>query len=105
LALALYRAERKLQPAVWAAGHEILKSRRSIKEPLGSEDWYVNGAIEIETKFKPVNPAREIQKHRARHGPQNQKRWGMDYDLESHDALGKKTLKIPIRKWPIANLC
>jgi 2-amino-4-hydroxy-6-hydroxymethyldihydropteridine diphosphokinase len=71
-------------------------------EPLGdSKDWYVNGAIEIETKFKPealIEKFKNIERAMGR--KKVKKRWGariIDLDILLYDALvvKKKNLRIP----------
>src|SRR5688500_18316728 len=70
-------------------------------EPLGdSTDWYLNGAIEIETKFKPemlLNKFKNIERAMGR--KKVKKRWGariIDLDILLYDALvmKKKNLNI-----------
>ena len=76
-------------------------------EPLGdSTDWYVNGAIEIETKFKPemlLNKFKNIERAMGR--KKVKKRWGariIDLDILLYDALvmKKKNLHIPPPQMP-----
>jgi 2-amino-4-hydroxy-6-hydroxymethyldihydropteridine diphosphokinase len=71
-------------------------------EPLGdSTDWYVNGAIEIETKFKPdmlLKKFKNIERSMGR--KKVKKRWGariIDLDILLYEGLvvRKKTLNIP----------
>src|SRR3954469_14089003 len=71
-------------------------------EPLGdSRDWYVNGAIEIETKFKPeilLSKFKNIERAMGR--KKVKKRWGariIDLDILLYEGLvvRKKTLNIP----------
>ena len=77
-------------------------------EPLGdSRDWYVNGAIEIETKFKPemlLNKFKNIERAMGR--KKVKKRWGariIDLDILLYDGLvmKKKNLRIPHPEMPI----
>jgi len=76
-------------------------------EPLGdSKDWYVNGAIEIETKFKP-EALLEKFKHieRAMGRKKVKKRWGsriIDLDILLYDlaVVKKKHLRIPHPEMP-----
>ncbi|HET9882552.1 MAG TPA: 2-amino-4-hydroxy-6-hydroxymethyldihydropteridine diphosphokinase, partial [Candidatus Binatia bacterium] len=61
-------------------------------EPLGdSQDWYVNGAIEIETKFKPEMLLKKFKNiERAMGRKKVKKRWGariIDLDILLYDAL------------------
>jgi 2-amino-4-hydroxy-6-hydroxymethyldihydropteridine diphosphokinase len=71
-------------------------------EPLGdSKDWYVNGAIEIETKFKPdilLTKFKNIERAMGR--KKVKKRWGariIDLDILLYDSqvIKKKNLRIP----------
>lgn len=71
-------------------------------EPLGdSKEWYVNGAIEIETKFKPealLEKFKNIERVMGR--KKVKKRWGariIDLDILLFDlaVVKKKTLRIP----------
>jgi 2-amino-4-hydroxy-6-hydroxymethyldihydropteridine diphosphokinase len=71
-------------------------------EPLGdSKDWYVNGAIEIETKFKPDMLLKKFKNiERAMGRKKVKKRWGariIDLDILLYDAIviKKKNLRIP----------
>lgn len=71
-------------------------------EPLGdSKGWYVNGVIEIETKFKPDVLLQKFKNiERAMGRKKVKKRWGdriIDLDILLYDALiiNKKTIKIP----------
>jgi 2-amino-4-hydroxy-6-hydroxymethyldihydropteridine diphosphokinase len=71
-------------------------------EPLGdSKEWYVNGAIEIETRFKPDMLLKKFQGiERTMGRKKGKKRWGariIDLDILLYDALvlKKKNLKIP----------
>src|SRR5581483_3912058 len=64
-------------------------------EPLGdAKEWYVNGAVEIETKFKPDMLLKKVKK-----------RWGsriIDLDILLYDSavLKKKNLKVPHPEMP-----
>lgn len=76
-------------------------------EPLGnSKDWYVNGAIEIETKFKPDMLLKKFKNiERAMGRKKVKKRWGariIDLDILLYDALviKKKNLNIPHPEMP-----
>jgi 2-amino-4-hydroxy-6-hydroxymethyldihydropteridine diphosphokinase len=76
-------------------------------EPLGdSKDWYVNGAIEIETKFKPDMLLKKFKNiERAMGRKKVKKRWGariIDLDILLYDALvlKKKNLQIPHPEMP-----
>jgi 2-amino-4-hydroxy-6-hydroxymethyldihydropteridine diphosphokinase len=76
-------------------------------EPLGdSKDWYVNGAIEIETKFRPDMLLKKFKNiERAMGRKKVKKRWGariIDLDILLYDALvvKKKTLRIPHPEMP-----
>src|SRR5580765_8254911 len=76
-------------------------------EPLGdSKDWYVNGAIEIETKFKPDMLLKKLKNIERTMGRKKvKKRWGariIDLDILLFDAMvvKKKTLKIPHPEMP-----
>ncbi len=71
-------------------------------EPLGdAKDWYVNGAIEIETKFKPealLEKFKNIERVMGR--KKVKKRWGariIDLDILLFDlaVVKKKSLRIP----------
>lgn len=71
-------------------------------EPLGeSKEWYVNGAIEIETELRPdllLNKLKNIE--RAMGQKKVRKRWGariIDLDILLYDTLvlEKRNLKIP----------
>ena len=71
-------------------------------EPLGDgKDWYVNGAIEIETKFKPDMLLKKFKNiERAMGRKKVKKRWGariIDLDILLYDAaiVKKKNLRIP----------
>jgi 2-amino-4-hydroxy-6-hydroxymethyldihydropteridine diphosphokinase len=76
-------------------------------EPLGdSKEWYVNGAIEIETKFKPDMLLKKFKNiERAMGRKKVKKRWGarvIDLDILLYDALvmKKKNLRIPHPEMP-----
>ena len=76
-------------------------------QPLGdSKDWYVNGAIEIETKFKPDMLLKKFKNiERAMGRKKIKKRWGariIDLDILLYDAqvVKKKTLRIPHPEMP-----
>ena len=69
-------------------------------EPLGdSKDWYVNGAVEIETKFKPDMLLKKFKNiERAMGRKKVKKRWGariIDLDILLYDAavVKKKDFK------------
>ena len=71
-------------------------------EPLGeSKDWYVNGAIEIETRFKPdilLTKFKNIERAMGR--KKVKKRWGariidLDILLYNSQVVKKKNLRIP----------
>lgn len=71
-------------------------------EPIGdAKDWYVNGAIEIETKFRPDMLLRKFKNiERAMGRKKVKKRWGariIDLDILLYDAaiVKKKSLRIP----------
>jgi 2-amino-4-hydroxy-6-hydroxymethyldihydropteridine diphosphokinase len=71
-------------------------------EPLGdAKEWYVNGAIEIETKFRPEMLLKKFKNiERAMGRKKVRKRWGsrvIDLDILLYDAqvLKKKNLRIP----------
>ncbi len=71
-------------------------------EPLGeSKDWYVNGAIEIETRFKPDMLLKKFKNiERAMGRKKVKKRWGariIDLDILLYDSavVKKKNLRIP----------
>jgi 2-amino-4-hydroxy-6-hydroxymethyldihydropteridine diphosphokinase len=71
-------------------------------EPLGdSTDWYINGAIEIETKLKPDMLLKKFKNiERAMGRKKVKKRWGariIDLDILLYEGLvvRKKTLNIP----------
>jgi 2-amino-4-hydroxy-6-hydroxymethyldihydropteridine diphosphokinase len=76
-------------------------------EPLGdSKDWYVNGAIEIETKFKPDMLLKKFKNiERAMGRKKIKKRWGariIDLDILLYDSavIKKKNLRIPHAEMP-----
>jgi len=76
-------------------------------EPLGdSKDWYVNGAIEIETKFKPEALLEKFKNiERAMGRKKVKKRWGariIDLDILLFDlaVVKKKNLRIPHPEMP-----
>lgn len=76
-------------------------------EPLGdSKEWYLNGAIEIETRFKPDMLLQKFKNiERAMGRKKVKKRWGarvIDLDILLYDALivKKKNLKIPHPEMP-----
>ena len=71
-------------------------------EPIGdAKEWYVNGAIEIETKYKPDMLLTKIKNiERAMGRKKIKKRWGarvIDLDILLYDTaiIKKKNLKIP----------
>lgn len=71
-------------------------------EPLGnSKEWYVNGVIEIETKFKPDVLLQKFKSiERAMGRKKVKRRWGdriIDRDILLYDAvvIDKKNVKIP----------
>ncbi|MBI1998557.1 MAG: 2-amino-4-hydroxy-6-hydroxymethyldihydropteridine diphosphokinase, partial [Deltaproteobacteria bacterium] len=71
-------------------------------EPIGdAKEWYVNGAIEIETKFKPDMLLKKFKNiERAMGRKKVKKRWGariIDLDILLYDAaiVNKKNLRIP----------
>ena len=76
-------------------------------EPLGdAKDWYVNGAIEIETKFKPDMLLKKFKNiERAMGRKKVKKRWGariIDLDILLYDCavVKKKILRIPHPEMP-----
>jgi 2-amino-4-hydroxy-6-hydroxymethyldihydropteridine diphosphokinase len=76
-------------------------------EPIGdAKDWYVNGAIEIETKFKPEMLLKKFKNiERAMGRKKIKKRWGariIDLDILLYDAaiVKKKSLRIPHPEMP-----
>ena len=71
-------------------------------EPLGeTKEWYVNGAIEIETELKPDLLLKKLKNiERAMGRKKVRKRWGariIDLDILLYDTLvlEKRNLKIP----------
>jgi len=71
-------------------------------EPLGdAKEWYVNGAVEIETKFKPEMLLKKFKNiERAMGRKKIKKRWGariIDLDILLFDSavVKKKNLRIP----------
>lgn len=71
-------------------------------EPLGdAKDWYVNGAVEIETRFKPDMLLKKFKNiERAMGRKKVRKRWGsriIDLDILLYDSVvvKKKNLRIP----------
>jgi 2-amino-4-hydroxy-6-hydroxymethyldihydropteridine diphosphokinase len=71
-------------------------------EPLGdAKDWYVNGTIQIETRFKPETLLLKFKNiERAMGRKKVKKRWGsriIDLDILLYDGLilKKKNLRIP----------
>src|SRR4026208_1772007 len=66
-----------------------------------AKDWYVNGAIEIETKFKPDMLLKKFKNiERAMGRKKVKKRWGariIDLDILLYDSavVKKKDLRIP----------
>ena len=71
-------------------------------EPLGdAKEWYVNGAVEIETKFKPDMLLKKFKNiERAMGRKKVKKRWGariIDLDILLYDSavVKKKDLRIP----------
>jgi 2-amino-4-hydroxy-6-hydroxymethyldihydropteridine diphosphokinase len=71
-------------------------------EPLGdAKEWYVNGAVEIETKFKPDMLLKKFKNiERAMGRKKIKKRWGariIDLDILLYDSavVKKKNLRIP----------
>ncbi|HZD41250.1 MAG TPA: 2-amino-4-hydroxy-6-hydroxymethyldihydropteridine diphosphokinase [Terriglobales bacterium] len=76
-------------------------------EPLGdAREWYVNGAVEIETKLKPDMLLKKFQNiERAMGRKKVKKRWGsriIDLDILLYDAavIKKKNLRIPHPEMP-----
>jgi 2-amino-4-hydroxy-6-hydroxymethyldihydropteridine diphosphokinase len=76
-------------------------------EPLGdAKEWYVNGAVEIETKFKPDMLLKKFKNiERAMGRKKIKKRWGariIDLDILLFDAavVKKKNLRIPHPEMP-----
>ena len=71
-------------------------------EPLGdAKEWFVNGAVEIETKFKPEMLLKKFKNiERAMGRKKIKKRWGariIDLDILLFDSavVKKKNLRIP----------
>jgi 2-amino-4-hydroxy-6-hydroxymethyldihydropteridine diphosphokinase len=71
-------------------------------EPLGdAKEWYVNGAIQIETRFKPETLLLKFKNiERAMGRKKVKKRWGsriIDLDILLYDGLilKKKKLRLP----------
>lgn len=71
-------------------------------EPLGdSKEWFVNGVVEIETKFKPEMLLKKFKNiERAMGRKKVKKRWGarvIDLDILLYDSavVKKKSLRIP----------
>src|SRR4249919_2625071 len=76
-------------------------------EPIGdAKEWYVNGAIEIETRFKPEMLLKKFKNiERAMGRKKVKKRWGariIDLDILLYDAaiVKKKSLRIPHPEMP-----
>ena len=76
-------------------------------EPIGdAKEWFVNGAIEIETKFKPDMLLKKFKNiERAMGRKKVKKRWGariIDLDILLYDAaiVKKKNLRIPHPEMP-----
>ena len=76
-------------------------------EPIGdAKEWFVNGAIEIETKFKPDMLLKKFKNiERAMGRKKVKKRWGariIDLDILLYDAaiVKKKSLRIPHPEMP-----
>jgi 2-amino-4-hydroxy-6-hydroxymethyldihydropteridine diphosphokinase len=71
-------------------------------EPLGdSKEWYVNGAIEIETDLKPEDLLKKLKNiERVMGRKKVRKRWGarvidLDILLYGDQKLEKRSLKVP----------
>jgi 2-amino-4-hydroxy-6-hydroxymethyldihydropteridine diphosphokinase len=71
-------------------------------EPLGeAKEWYVNGAVEIETRLKPDMLLKKLKNIERSMGRKKvKKRWGariIDLDILLYDSavVKKKTLRIP----------
>ena len=71
-------------------------------EPLGdAKEWYINGAVEIETKFNPEMLLEKFKNiERAMGRKKVKKRWGariIDLDILLYDSavVKKKNLRIP----------
>ena len=76
-------------------------------EPLGdAKEWYVNGAVEIETRFKPDMLLKKFKNiERAMGRKKIKKRWGariIDLDILLYDSavVKKKHLRIPHPEMP-----
>ena len=76
-------------------------------EPLGdSKEWFVNGAVEIETRFKPEMLLKKFKNiERAMGRKKVKKRWGarvIDLDILLYDStvVKKKNLRIPHPEMP-----
>ena len=76
-------------------------------EPLGdSQEWYVNGALEIETRFRPDMLLKKFKNiERAMGRKKIKKRWGariIDLDILLYDSavIKKKDLRIPHPEMP-----
>ena len=76
-------------------------------EPLGdAKEWYVNGAVEIETKFKPDMLLKKFKNiERAMGRKKIKKRWGarvIDLDILLYDSavVKKKNLRSPHPEMP-----
>ena len=76
-------------------------------EPRGdSKEWYVNGSVEIETKFKPDMLLKKFKNiERAMGRKKIKKRWGsriIDLDILLYDSavVKKKNLRIPHPEMP-----
>jgi 2-amino-4-hydroxy-6-hydroxymethyldihydropteridine diphosphokinase len=76
-------------------------------EPLGdAKEWYVNGAVEIETRFKPEMLLKKFKNiERAMGRKKVKKRWGariIDLDILLYDAavVKKKNLRVPHPEMP-----
>ena len=81
-------------------------------EPLGdAKEWYVNGAVEIETKFKPDMLLKKFKNiERAMGRKKVKKRWGariIDLDILLYDSavVKKRICASPIRRCRHANSC
>ena len=76
-------------------------------EPLGdAQEWYVNGAVEIETRFRPDMLLKKFKNiERAMGRKKIKKRWGarvIDLDILLYDSavIKKKDLRIPHPEMP-----
>ena len=85
----------------------IRESSLYASEPLGdSKEWFVNGAVEIETKFKPDMLLKKFKNiERAMGRKKIKKRWGsriIDLDILLYDSavVKKKNLRIPHPEMP-----